>query len=443
VGRLAQLREEWRPSAVTLGRPAFPLAVLMGLNAVDELDRTAFAVLLPDIRDHFGMSNAGALSLVAVSTIAVIAVEVPLSFWCDRANRVRIARLGAALWGVFSVFTGLATSVATLALARLGAGLGRAVVNPTHGSLLSDWYPPAARVKVFSLHRMANSIGQFIGPAAAGLIAYWFGWRSPFILLAVPTAVFVLLSLRLREPVRGRYERLAAGADEGLADQERPPVGPVETMRTLARIPTFRRVWCSVPFLGVALFGFPNLLSLIYEEVFGLSSAERGLVTAGVEPLQVLGILVALPVVSRVSQSRPEFLLRFVAVVGVVDGALVAILAYTPNVATAVAIHALVAGSIGTLAPAFFSMLSLVAPPHVRAAAFTTLSVFALPGIAVFLPLIGRLSDAVGVQASMLAMVPLSLAAGAILSTASRTFAADVERVQADALAHASPQPLP
>ena len=43
--------DEWRLSTITLGAPAFPLVVLFGLNAVDELDRTAFAVLLPDIRD--------------------------------------------------------------------------------------------------------------------------------------------------------------------------------------------------------------------------------------------------------------------------------------------------------------------------------------------------------------------------------------------------------
>ena len=189
MGRLAQLREEWRPSAVTLGRPAFPLFVLMGLNAVDELDRTAFAVLLPDIRDHFGLSNGAALQLVALSTVAVILVEVPLSFWCDRRARVRIATGGAALWGLFSAATGLATSLGALVASRLGAGVGRAVVNPTHGSLLSDWYEPAARVKVFSLHRMANSIGQFVGPAAAGVLAYYFGWRSPFILFAIPTVI--------------------------------------------------------------------------------------------------------------------------------------------------------------------------------------------------------------------------------------------------------------
>lgn len=55
--RVRRMLDEWRPSAVTLGAPAFPLAVLFGLNAVDELDRSAFAVLLPDIRAHFALST--------------------------------------------------------------------------------------------------------------------------------------------------------------------------------------------------------------------------------------------------------------------------------------------------------------------------------------------------------------------------------------------------
>jgi branched-chain amino acid transport system ATP-binding protein len=432
--RLANLRDEWRPSAVTLGSPAFPLGILFGLNAVDELDRTAFAVLLPDIRDHFGMDNGAALSLVAVSTIAVILFEVPLSFVCDRVNRVRIATAGAALWGLFSVATGLAPSIAALVLARLGAGLGRAVVTPTHSSLLSDWYPPAARVKVFSVHRLANSAGAVAGPAVGGLLAYWLGWRWPFLIFAVPTLVFVLLSLRLREPVRGAQERLESGADEATAERARPPESPWATMRLLSRVRTFRRIWMAVPFLGVALFGVPNLLSLIYEEVFGLSSAERGIIAAAIEPLQIVGILLSMPFVSRLSSAHPQFLSRFVALVGVVDGMLLVALAYAPNAATAIALHAVLAGSVGTLAPAFFSMLSLVAPPHVRAAAFTTLSVFAVPGIAVFLPVIGALSDSVGVQASMVVMVPISLAAGGLLAWAGSTIQADIAAVRQDAL---------
>jgi branched-chain amino acid transport system ATP-binding protein len=309
------------------------------------------------------------------------------------------------------------------------------VVTPTHSSLLSDWYEPAARVKVFAFHRLANSVGQIVGPAVAGLVAYFLGWRWPFFLFAIPTLVFVVLSLRLREPVRGGHERRAAGADDSLVAVEDVPEGPWATMRVLGRIPTFRRIWLAVPFLGIALFGIPNLLSLVYEDVFGLNAAARGIITAAIEPLQIVGVVVSLPWVSRIAATRPSFLLRFVAYVGVADGLLIVGLAYAPNVATAVAIHALLAGSIGTLAPAFFSMLSLVAPPRVRAAAFSTMSVFAIPGIALFLPVIGALSDAYGIQASMLMMVPVSLSAGFLLSRAGRTLEADIAAVQAESVA--------
>ena len=43
------------------GQSAYPLVVLFGLNAVDELDRTAFGILLPNIRDEFNLDNTAVL----------------------------------------------------------------------------------------------------------------------------------------------------------------------------------------------------------------------------------------------------------------------------------------------------------------------------------------------------------------------------------------------
>ena len=435
--RLRRLVDEWRPSAITLGAPAFPMAVLFGLNAVDELDRSAFAVLLPDIRNHFGLTDSAALALVAATTIAIVLIEVPLSLYADRRNRVRIATTGAALWALFSVGTGLAVSVAMLAAMRIGAGGGKAVVTPTHSSLLADYYEPAARVKVFSAHRLASSVGQILGPIAAGVLASLLGWRAPFLVFGIPTLVLVALALRLREPVRGWHERRAAGADDALAGVEERVEGPCATMRVLAGVRTVRRMWMAAPFLGIALFGVPSLLALVYEDVYGLSSAERGLVAAGVEPLQIAGVVLAMPLVARVTSARPGFLLRFVAAVAAVDGALLVVLAYAPHVAVAIAVHAVLAASIGTLAPAFFALVSLVAPPRVRSAAFSSMSVFAIPGIAVFLPLIGAASDALGIQASMLVMVPVSLAAGLTLASGSRFAAGDIDAVRRESVSRA------
>ncbi|MET0904204.1 MAG: MFS transporter [Acidimicrobiales bacterium] len=421
LGGLRRWVDEWRPSAITLGAPTFPLIVLFGLNAVDELDRVAFTVLLPDIRDHFGLNNAGALRLVALTTIAVLIIEIPLSFYCDRANRVRIATIGATVWALFSFGTGAAVVVGSLGMlvvARIGAGIGRAVVTPTHSSLLSDYYEPAARVKVFSAHRQANSVGQILGPLLAGVIAAWLGLAWPFFLFAIPTLVFVLLSLRLHEPVRGYHERKAAGLSEDAALVADAPESAWSTMKVLYQVRTIRRIWWAMPFLAVALFGVGQLITLVYDDVFNVDSAGRGLIAAASEPLQIVGVFVAIPRIAKIAMTDPGFLLRFVAIVGVVDGFVLVALAYAPYLWIAIAMNLILSASIGTLAPAFFAMISIVAPPRVRAASFSTISVFAIPGIAIFLPLIGQLSDAANIQVSMVTMVPIAVISGFILRSA-------------------------
>ena len=117
---------------------------------------------------------------------------------------------------------GLAASLTMLYIARAGSALGK-TFNATHNSLLADYYPQEARARVFYAHRLANSLGQFVGPLAAGILAAVFTWETPFFVLALPTVVFVFLGLKLREPTRGVHERRAAGADEATAEIEEVP----------------------------------------------------------------------------------------------------------------------------------------------------------------------------------------------------------------------------
>ena len=281
-------------------------------------------MLLPDIRDHFDLSNAGALRLVALTTIAVLLIEIPLSFYCDRGNRVRIATIGATVWALFSFGTGGAIVVGSLGMLivmRIGAGIGRAVVTPTHSSLLSDYYEPAARVKVFSAHRQANSVGQILGPLLAGVIA------------AVARAGVAVLPLRHPDPRVRRRCRCASTSRCAATTSGRRPVttrrprwSPMRTrvawstMKVLHQVRTIRRIWWAVPFVGVTLFGVTQLLNLVYEDVFDVDSAGRGLIAAAAEPLQVIGVFVAMPRIAKIAMTDPGFLLRFVAIVGVVDG---------------------------------------------------------------------------------------------------------------------------
>ena len=65
---------------------------------------------------------------------------------------------------------------------------------------------------------------------------------------------------------------MAGGAEPTLSAAP-PPESPWGTMRALARVRTIRRMWMAAPFLGIALVGIPSMLSLVYEDVYGLTTA--------------------------------------------------------------------------------------------------------------------------------------------------------------------------
>ena len=248
----------------------YPLLILFGLNMTDELDRSAFSVLLPEIRDHFGLDNSGILWVVAVAGAVALLLTVPIAQLADRSNRVRIALGGAALWAAFSLGTGFALSMWMLVIMRSGAAVGQAVVFPTHNSLLADYYPIASRPRAYSFHRAANSMGAIVGLLAGAGLARAFDWRAPFMVFAVPTLLLVIAGLRLSDPGRGHFERAASdlGVDPSL---EEPPPSYAEALRMVWTIRSLRRIFTALPFLAASIVGFASLAALQYAETFHLT----------------------------------------------------------------------------------------------------------------------------------------------------------------------------
>ncbi len=417
----------WADSIVD-GGAVYPLAVLFGLNMVDELDRTAFGVLLPEIRDDFGLDLQGILTLVGLVSLAALLLQVPIAAYADRSSRVRLAWMGAVAWGLCSLLTGMAASLWMLGATRAGSAIGRAVVDPTHGSLLADYYPPDTRPKVFSAHRAANAVGQFLGPVTAAFLAAATSWRVPFILYAVPTAIFVVLAWRLQEPVRGAQERRAVGADEHSIATEEPAPSFAEGWRIVWRIETLRRIWWSLPFLAASLIGFASLASLVYDEVFDLSVRQRGLAAAAAEPWALVGLIVGARIATRLMAKGPEHLLGFLSRTAWVVSAALLVFAAAPNVWVAIAAHSVITATLAVLAPGILATLSLAIPPRARSMGFAVGSLWVIPGLIV-LPVIGWLGDQVGLRWGMLVMVPVFLMGGLLISTSKDTIAGDISAV--------------
>jgi branched-chain amino acid transport system ATP-binding protein len=423
--------------AITGGFPAAPLLVLFGLNLVDEFDRVAFGALIPEIRDHFGLSDAQILTLGAITGVFTLLAALPLGVLADRFNRVRLSIAAAILWGITSVLTGVVPGLVLLYLVRLGSGLGRIINEVVHPSLLADYYPRENQPRVFGVHRAANSIGNIGGPLA-GLVAVALFWQAAFWILAIPTAVFIALAVvRLREPKRGESidAELAARSE---VDEETTPFG--EARRQLFAIKTLRRLWLGAFFLGIGALQIGNILGIYFDRVYGVGPFGRGMVQLLFGAGNVAGLLIGSRLAGRASEAGRLNRLAVITGLSFVEFAagLVVLGAINWVVIGYVAAFVLSIG-VGAYQPAYFALVGLVAPPKIRAQAYAwAILIYGCGGLA-FVLLIGTSDDdsATRLRVVVIVLSAIVAMAGMIGASAQRFVNRDAEQA-ANALATAA-----
>jgi branched-chain amino acid transport system ATP-binding protein len=414
-----------RLRAITGDAPATPLIVLFGLNFVDELDRLAFGVMAPEIGETFGIDDGDVVVISTLVAIAAVAAVLPVSYLADRFNRVRLVAFAATSWMSLSVLTGLAGWAGVLALliiARLGAGIGRAVNEPVHSSLLPDYYEAERLPRVFAFHRVANPVSS-ASAIALGAIGAVLGWQALFILLAIPTALLILSTLRLHHPNRGTMidAELAAEAEAQGA------VPFAEARRQLFSIKALKRLYIGGFLLGFGVFPLAIFTIFFFENVFHYDAFGRGVVTAVSGVGLFAGLLVGERAVARYAITDTGKLASLTGLAFMLGGAGLLLMAVAPfSVLALVLVFIANIGFSGYLPP-YLTLIALIVPPKVRTQAFGySLILVALGGLLSAI-IFGNLGDSQGYRMAIGIMSTIVILAGLVGATASRFVAGDVE----------------
>ena len=393
-----------RARSITGGLPALPLVVLTLLFFFDEWDTAAFNVLAPNIQHAFHLTDR-AFGLLVISNLSVVLLlAVPLGFFGDRLPRVWFVTVGAVVAGVFSLLTGLAGALLVMVLVRLGNGVGRLVNDPIHSSLLADYYLPEDRPAVYGVHRNAQQAALVVGPAVAGVVAWLAGWRAAFMVLIVPVLLTAIVSLRLREPVRGATDDPASAEAASRED----PVSFGEARRTLFAVPTLRRQFSAFFFIGAGLIPLAFYVPIYLDRVFGVGELGRGMVVSLNGAAGFLGILASAGWTRRWAQRDLGEPMKWggLSLVGVGIG--IAALCALPNLPAVIAVGAVTSFVGGIFTPPFVTTLAHVSPARVRSLAFAWAALFLLAGVWVlFLILpVSSIADTHGIRLGFAATTP-------------------------------------
>jgi predicted MFS family arabinose efflux permease len=202
-GRSANLSQGARNYAMVI------LAIVYMFNFVD---RQILAILLPQIRDEFGTSDAylGFLSGTAFAIFYVI-LGIPIAQYADRCNRRNLIAAAVALWSAMTALSGLAVNIWQLTAARIGVGIGEAGCSPPAHSMIADYFPPKQRSTAMGFYTLGISAGIMTAYLAGGWVAQNVGWRAAFFVVGIPGLLLAaIVRFTLTEPRRGASENREA-----------------------------------------------------------------------------------------------------------------------------------------------------------------------------------------------------------------------------------------
>jgi predicted MFS family arabinose efflux permease len=205
--------------AAPTARPArhawFVLGMLWFVYVLNFLDRQLLSILAKPIQDELGVTD-GQLGKITGLYFALFycILSVPVGWFADRVNRVRLLAFACALWSAATSACGLASNYVQLVLARMSVGVGEAGGVPPSYAVISDYFPSRNRGTALGIYNLGPPIGQAMGVAFGASIAAAYSWRSAFIVLgAVGIVTALAVFLTVREPVRGGLDVAAPPAE--------------------------------------------------------------------------------------------------------------------------------------------------------------------------------------------------------------------------------------
>lgn len=168
---------------------------------LNQADRQAFNIVLPQIQQHLGASDS-TMGFIAMLFNVFYAITVPFAgYFADRMSRSRQIWISTLIFSTATLLTGFANGIFFFILFRcFGMGLGQGLFGPTYTGIIAEYHDPSTRARAMSLHQTSYYIGVITCGFLAGKVAETLGWQYAFFIFGGLGVLFtVVLAARLKD----------------------------------------------------------------------------------------------------------------------------------------------------------------------------------------------------------------------------------------------------
>jgi EmrB/QacA subfamily drug resistance transporter len=195
--------DEDRPNVLlSLNRRRVVTAGIMLGSFLAALETTVVGTAMPTVIASLGGLNV--YSWVVSAYLLTSTVTVPV--WgrlSDLLGRKTLYTVAVIIFLIGSVFSGAATNIWLLIIARAVQGLGAGGIIPLGMTINGDIYTLRERAKVQGLFSIMWGLASILGPLAGGFITQHWSWRWVFYInIPFGLAAAMVVGLALKEPAK-------------------------------------------------------------------------------------------------------------------------------------------------------------------------------------------------------------------------------------------------
>jgi predicted MFS family arabinose efflux permease len=191
-----------RPTGAVRRTPVSSLTIAVCcIVALDALLSTALAPLLPGLARTHHLNKVDSSLLVAGYYVGLASVAVPMIVFAPHISRKGATRDGVLLLGLGTVVFALASTFASLVIARWLQGAGAVMCWANASAWLVDATPAAERGRTIGFVAAMSSGGAVAGPVLGAVASTW-GRTPTFVTVGGIAALLALVTACFPEPSR-------------------------------------------------------------------------------------------------------------------------------------------------------------------------------------------------------------------------------------------------
>lgn len=182
------------------------VAIFFFFILLHQADKLLIGPLTTPIMETFQINEAQMGAVFSGALFVGWAFYLVWGYLYDRFARSKLLALSSLIWGTTTWLGALAPTFPTFIAARASTGIDDASY-PGLYSLVSDYFVPKVRGKIYGFIQTAQPMGYLLGMILALLFVDSLGWRGIFYVTgSLGIVLAIIIFFCVREPQRGRSE---------------------------------------------------------------------------------------------------------------------------------------------------------------------------------------------------------------------------------------------